>query len=975
MLGRARRTAHHKPLSARNVAVHVTPGQSPGPGSPRAGLLERDAQLAEIDDAVAAARAGAGRVLLLAGGAGLGKTSLLDEARRRAVAAGLEVRAARGDELESGVPWGVAVQLFGDVPDDPDAQRLFRGAAGLSRPLFSDAAVPDGRAPDPFPLLHGLHWLTARLAERSPLMLAVDDAHWSDPDSLAFLNYLLGRLDELAVVVVLAARRDSNGDAASGGPARELLARIAAIPATRVAEVPPLADGSIRALVARRLPHAEPEFESAVASAVAGSPFLCRELLDAVAAEEIEPTAAGAARLGRLRPEGVRSSIAVRLGRLGPDAGALAAAVAVLRRAATPQLAAEQAGLSEAETRAALDALCGADILVPGPPLAFTHPIVGEVVYAEIRPGRLRGAHGRAARLLRDRAAPPEEVAAHLLLGDADGEPWAGEVLREAAATAAARGAAGRAAELLRRALDEPGASDDPALLIELGRTEVALGDPGGLERLRAAASRATEPAVRGAALATLGIGRYAAGDQPGAVESLREALAQIPPGAGGQPEGELVVAVGMYARAAPGTLDTWRAVVEPSRLGPGGEPTAAEYARRAARAFGRILFGDREGAIEDLDWATAHPDVGPPEIARTSLTFTQAFLGRHDEAERIATGLIGAARERGDRLGVAIGLEARAQSRMLRGDLAGVMADSEAALELVEQRWDVASLTLRVARCRALVERGLVAEAREAIDLPEEVEAMVPGSWGWFHLPFGRAAVALAAGDPRAAVTQATLAGERLLATEVLDPDYLPWRRLAARALVAAGEPDAAVAMLREELAAAAETGARRSLGAASALLGALEGGDGAAARVEEAVGTLDACGAALDAARARLELGRLLRRRRRAREARGPLAAAADAATRLGASVLAEEALGELGAAGGRPRRTALRGVHALTEGQLRVVQFAARGMSNREIAEALFVTVRTVETHLTAAYGKLGISSRAELGQALAQQAPAP
>jgi DNA-binding CsgD family transcriptional regulator len=147
----------------------------------------------------------------------------------------------------------------------------------------------------------------------------------------------------------------------------------------------------------------------------------------------------------------------------------------------------------------------------------------------------------------------------------------------------------------------------------------------------------------------------------------------------------------------------------------------------------------------------------------------------------------------------------------------------------------------------------------------------------------------------------------------------------------------------------------------------------DGAIDPLAESVAVLARSGAVLEQARALVDLGVALRRARRPIDARPPLREGLELAVRCGAAVLAQRARDELLAAGARPRRDRLSGTEALTASELRVARMAVEGKSNPEIAQALFLTRRTVETHLTHAYQKLGIGSREELATALSASAP--
>jgi DNA-binding CsgD family transcriptional regulator len=190
-----------------------------------------------------------------------------------------------------------------------------------------------------------------------------------------------------------------------------------------------------------------------------------------------------------------------------------------------------------------------------------------------------------------------------------------------------------------------------------------------------------------------------------------------------------------------------------------------------------------------------------------------------------------------------------------------------------------------------------------------------------------------------------------------------------AALALLQLGKPDAAWPLASEELELARVWGAPRALGAASRVAGLVEGGQQGLARLEEAVEVLKDSPAKLEHAKARTELGAALRRANRRSEARDQLRQAVELATICGAVPLAARAETELLATGARPRRIALSGVDSLTPSERRVAQMAADGHTNREVAQALFVSPKTVDAHLSSVYRKLGIHSRAELPAALA------
>jgi DNA-binding CsgD family transcriptional regulator len=205
--------------------------------------------------------------------------------------------------------------------------------------------------------------------------------------------------------------------------------------------------------------------------------------------------------------------------------------------------------------------------------------------------------------------------------------------------------------------------------------------------------------------------------------------------------------------------------------------------------------------------------------------------------------------------------------------------------------------------------------------------------------------------------------------------PGYLPWRSEAALAELALGERESAGRLAEEEVELALAFGAPRALGVAKRAAGIVVGGNRGELLLREAIEMFQSGDAELERARALADLGAMLRRRNRRTEARELLRDALDAAHRSGARTLADQAEIELRATGARPRRIVLTGLDALTASERRVAELASEGLTNREIAQTLFVTARTVEGHLTGVFRKLQVSSRDELPAALGIGAPVP
>jgi DNA-binding CsgD family transcriptional regulator len=267
-----------------------------------------------------------------------------------------------------------------------------------------------------------------------------------------------------------------------------------------------------------------------------------------------------------------------------------------------------------------------------------------------------------------------------------------------------------------------------------------------------------------------------------------------------------------------------------------------------------------------------------------------------------------------------------------------------------------------------ALTERPELADVAaqaNAVEFGAGYAAMLPGA----IMRETRGRLAFADGDLRRARTELQAAADTYVALKV---NVSSWRSALALA-VAGEEPAEALRLARSELENARRLDSRRLAGVALRTLGVLEGGQAGLTRLYEAVAVLERSDAPLEHARALVELGAALRRANQRIGAREPLGSGLQLATRCGASRLAQRASIELQATGARPRRAALTGLEALTPSERRIAELAAAGMSNAEIAQALFVTINTVEGHLRHAYRKLSINSRGLLPAALKAAAP--
>jgi predicted ATPase len=226
-------------------------------------LIDRDTELTELARAVNGARGGSGAVIAIVGEAGIGKTSLLELAIDQARMEGLRVLRARASDLEQGFAFGVVRQLLERVArDDPD---LLTGRAALAAPVLAGGANA-GIARASEGSLHGLYWLVAGLSEVSPLIIAIDDLHWADQESVSFLRFLVVRVTGMRLALLLATR-----PLEAGVPAATVLAD----PAVKIVTPDPLSVEGASRLVGERLGHIPAaEFAAACYAQTGGNPFL-----------------------------------------------------------------------------------------------------------------------------------------------------------------------------------------------------------------------------------------------------------------------------------------------------------------------------------------------------------------------------------------------------------------------------------------------------------------------------------------------------------------------------------------------------------------------------------------------------------------------------------------------------------------------------------------------------------------------------
>ena len=933
--------------------------QARAPGSAPAGLIERDGELAVLCSAIAGAAAGAGAFVVTEGPPGIGKSALLRAAREEAGARGVPSLYARGGELERAFPYGVARQLL-ERPARADAEQLLAGAAGLARaPLGLDDGAQ--AAESELSGAHGLYWLVCNLAERAPIVLIVDDVQWADDPSLRFLLYLVRRLDDLPVAVLLAMRSGEEG---------ELLPGLLAAPGARLVAPKHLTEAGSARLVAAAFDGAAAtgRFVSVCHSVSGGNPFLIKELLQALAQDGIDPDDAGAEQAAVLSPDAVRRSVLLRMRRLAPEVREFARAVAILGEDVEVRHAAQLAGIDPGSATTAADELAAMHVLAPDRPLNVAHPMIGEAIRSDLPSAERAALHLHAARVLIGEGAGADRVAPHLLLTDPLGDAWVASALREAAVLARRRGATDAAAHWLERALAERFGADRAGLLRELGEAEwLAARDPAAaVEHLREAFTLADDDKLRAEVAVSLANPLAFTGDAAGAVTLLAQARDQCP-GADADTLLALEAEEALWLMQTPlGAGRSWtsierHAALEGETLGErmllcqlamlrwcsGTAAEAVQFARRA-------ISGDwDQDTIEHLDTLAAAGFV----------------LACGDAPDALTAALRSAERD-----GLAFAPVVAAMLAIIRGGRAWFMGDvseCESQLRSAIESGGVRAIHLHTAHgglAATLAERGDLDGAQHAIDqiylgpdLPIAI-ILTPAF-------YARGSVRRAQGRLEDALGDFREYGRRDAACNADNPAY-PWRLGAAECLFALGDLEQAKVLTDEQMLVAKRWGTHSAIGAALRGQALLEHGPNRIELLQRAIAELARSPARLDHARAIVDLGVALRVAGQRTAATEALRDGLERARRCGSLTLVQHAHAELVTAGARPRRLQFSGLEALTASERRTASLAAEGKNNTEIAQALFVTKSTVEKHLTRAYNKLDIQSREQLPAALSQ-----
>jgi DNA-binding CsgD family transcriptional regulator len=929
-------------------------------------LLEREQELGIVREQLDRARQREGTVILVEGPAGAGKTEIVRAGRSAATAAGLIALEARGSELERSFAFGVVRQLLEPAVSGASGALLAGAAAPAARLFEADDRSP-GRVEPGFEALHGLYWLVVNLADTAPVLLLVDDCHWADPESLRFLHYLAQRLDGLPVAMLLAGRPpDPTGE--DGGA---LWALIRSKPDAVAVFPQPLTEDAAAELTRARLGEdAAAAFCRACHAATGGNPLYLRELLRALAAAGIEPSDRAAEDVQSVGPAAVSRFVLHRLATLTAPCADLARAIAVLGDDSRSETACRVSGLTETTARAAADELVRADIFDRGERLGFVHPIVRAALYEDLAPGERQALHAAAATALEAERASAERIAAHLLLTNATGDQDRVRTLRAAAAGAARRGAPRATVVRLRRALaEEPPTTERAAILADIGRYEVAATEFAAAEEsLRAALASDAEPEIRADAASTLArcaiVSSGAAAEEAAdALTALTEELRTTDP--------ERSLALGSELLMLSTALPQLRA----------GVPAKLAQFRRQARGHAEYeavadiheaserLFAGASAAEATAQAQAALTATLPPIAANMAalLALITLRLGeRYDVALPLLDLALVRARAEGHATRQGIIHGERAMIALARGALHDALIEAETGLMLVEYPHFVVPQLLAVT-ITVEIERGEL-DAAAAHAVAGEAGRLTSNRGYGAELLIAHGRLRIAQGDVDGGVRELLWCGEQMQGFGLRWPNH--WQTFAAPALASLGDTEAAARLASEQLATARRVGAPGALGRSLRAAALATGDERRLELLQEAVAVLEPSTARLELAYALADLGAELCRCRRRREGRDAQRRAIELADQCGAIMLADRARADLQSGPGRRARVQLTGPSALTPAEWRTCSQALDGHTNREIAQAMFVTEKTVERHLSSAYHKLGIRSRFQLEAALGQ-----
>ncbi|MEV6720178.1 AAA family ATPase [Streptomyces xanthochromogenes] len=943
-------------------------------GVPRRMLFERDEELllfdSMLDDLCGRAGEGSapnGGLLAIAGSAGLGKTTLVAEVRRKAAARGCTLLAARGSEQEEGVAFHVVRQLVQPVlaaTSEEEHRKILGSWYDIVAPAVGLVAGKSGVAPDPQGVRDGLDWLVTRFAvQYAPVVLVVDDAHWADEETLAWLTSFALRAADLPLLIVVAYRPEELPRHAAE------FRRLATRHGSRPLDLSPFTPAAVSDLVRDVLGEGGDElFARECWALTAGNPYEAVELVARIRDRGIKPQYANATELRELASAVRGNGLIERLERLGPSAFRLTWAVAVLGTDARREMAAGVAGLGVEEMADAVGKLRDARILAEQSDdhpdrLDFFHPLVGTAVYRAI-PSAMRVAmHGQAAFAVSEAGLGATSAARHILEMHPENDRWAVRQLRAAARDYLRAGAPDAARRCLARALREPPALEERAeVLFELGCSALLNEPATTVNHLKAALEEPElAPELREAVT-------YRLAQALAHTDRMGEAAAIV--GAEAKNSGSARTRLRMQAESF-----QWNAFRADEEDSPARSRSLARLAEHITgrgkaeryilglRAWDAMVRGEpaetalryAEEALEGgLSWTDDNWGFEVPVLV--ALTFM--YCDQPGRADELFTQGIADCERKGWRgAHLSFGLTLLGYIKFHRGRLSEAEDLVHSGLRIADRvghqvpaQWFALGILIEI-----LLARGRVQDAQELSDAYNYGQ-VVPNAVVYPDSETVYSELLIARGLRTDAEARLRAVGRRLEPRGMRNPMWCPWRPLLAQT-IAHTDPVEAAAIAQEGVEIARRFGTPGAVGRALHAAAKVTSGADSLALMSEAVRQLEKSPAAYELAQALIDHGAMLSRAGLPQDAADLLMRGLESAALCGADALAARAREELAASGLRPLQLRAVDSDSLTSQEKAVAERAAQGWENRRIAEELGTKERTVELLLSGAFRKLG------------------
>jgi DNA-binding CsgD family transcriptional regulator len=879
--------------------------------------------------------------LVVEGEPGIGKTTLWLSAIEEARGRGYRVFSARVGQAESVLAYAAVADLLRDIDDTvlaelPDVQRV-----AVDRVLLR--ASSEDHTTDQYVVAAAFAAIFDRLTTDSPVLIAIDDLQWLDRSSKDVLAFAAPRFKG-GMGLLVTERSDAEGSAVTWLN----LSRPDGIERVRIG---PLSIGGLHMLISSRLGRSLPRPTMVrIAEISGGNPFFALELARAIDTESSH----GKSRL----PNSLSELMRLRIGQLDRDARRLLLAAASVADP-TVELLAEVTG---APVEALGDAEAKGIIGIDGNHVRFAHPLLAQSVYTDATAAERRAMHRSLAQIV----SVPELKARHMALAASSADPETLDALDTAADDAAARGAPAAAAELAELAIRL--GADHPERLIHAAQHHFNAGDP---QRARAlleeTVHRLPSGPLRGSALNLLAGVHLYDDNWTEAVAVLERALDD----AEGSPallvQTLIVLAFGqrMISKFDESLVSAQKAVANAEQL---GDPALISRALAMSVQL-NFMYGngvDELGLRRAVELEDSHSDGHTAFSASMIESLVLAWTGRLDEARARMQALHRRCTERGAENDLTAVASCAALVEIWRGNFVEAARLADEAMERAEQGGGSLAIALSMRSMAAAYggrEDDSRADARAVMDTADKTGS--PRLAEWPRMTIGFAEVSIANHAEALAVMQPMQRTfEAIPGTEIMTASFIPD---AVEAMIALGRSGEA-----EPLIAALERNGQRldrpwmlAIGARcrSMLLAAQGDVEAAARKAQEAMVEHERLPMPFERARTQLLQGQLQRRRRQKERSRTTMREALQAFEEMGAQLWAGRARSELARAEAVPAHDL-----ALTPSERRVAELAASGMTNKEVAAALFISPKTVEANLGRIYRKLGINSRAELGRVI-------